>query len=888
MIRCYLFGFILALVAPLLIAETIQQPVATSVIELSAQFNQPTSVSAADDGRIFVLDGMNRAISVLDANGKLIQIIKAKGQIPDFYQAVGMTWSQGQIFIADSLNHRIIVLTDHGELQRIIDLEIMIPERDYPEPVSLIVLDNLLFYSDRHHHRFCRIKLNKQEKPECFGRRGESEKHFQFPFEIAADLDNYLHIVDVVNGRVQVFNQQGHYFSSEGQFAVNRLYRPNGIAIDNLGYQYVSDAYLGTVSVFKNGSYQGELKNEQGELIKYHTPVSLWYDKNSYLLVLDSFSGSLHRIQLSYQQHDTFQIAPIQEAELSRKNCVACHLLWGYADPEISTDEQGSEPVASLKMCYSCHHGVVFESRQAIPFDGQHPSVYDSKKEKQTRQSNLPREDEIPEAHPLMEDGEMLCTACHTPHNPEKEQATLYSDNQNAWLRVGNKDSELCESCHESKLESAHERDAKLSGLNHPLGFKLEKVAKPEKKLHHSKDPHLQKGLPDSLHAGGAMLGQQQQMVCQSCHQIHGGHGDDLLAETEEKDKICGDCHKRQWKTSKKSARKAGVHPVQVKLEEPVKFLGVKTAKVTCESCHRVHDGQLNTPLLPKQIDKVEALCVDCHERQHAKDTEDALKKGIHPVNEELEETVTIGQFKVKQMGCLSCHSIHRGKPNTPALIEDHKNGELCENCHADKQRIVGTDHDLRVTAKDSENQFEEKPHQSGVCGACHSLHRGEAKQPYLFSAIVQSKEHRDETAPELKVDELCMNCHQDEAIGKDKPIEHYGHPYKDLILRSDEDIMPVVDLKTEKIEKLGVIACITCHEPHSWEPIKKNSPPLKSIPDYHQQENQEGTVLNSFLRKKGVIKTFCVDCHHIEGLAKFKYYHDEKKVRDIGVDYLK
>ena len=56
---------------------------------------------------------------------------------------------------------------------------------------------------------------------------------------------------------------------------------------------------------------------------------------------------------------------------------------------------------------------------------------------------------------------------------------------------------------------------------------------------------------------------------------------------------------------------------------------------------------------------------------------------------------------------------------------------------------------------------------------------------------------------------------------------------------------------------------------------------------NYKTQENEEGDILNSFLRQKGVVKTFCVDCHSIEALSKFKYFHHKDKVRGIGVDYL-
>ena len=98
----------------------------------------------------------------------------------------------------------------------------------------------------------------------------------------------------------------------------------------------------------------------------------------------------------------------------------------------------------------------------------------------------------------------------------------------------------------------------------------------------------------------------------------------------------------------------------------------------------------------------------------------------------------------------------------------------------------------------------------------------------------------------------------------------------------------PVVETKHEQIAELGAIACITCHEPHSWEPLKDPEEKKHPVLDYKKQENLDGDIMNSFLRHKGVAGTFCVDCHGIEALPKYKYYHHKDKVRGIGVDYLK
>jgi hypothetical protein len=141
-----------------------------------------------------------------------------------------------------------------------------------------------------------------------------------------------------------------------------------------------------------------------------------------------------------------------------------------------------------------------------------------------------------------------------------------------------------------------------------------------------------------------------------------------------------------------------------------------------------------------------------------------------------------------------------------------------------------------------------------------------------------------------LREDKLCINCHQKQGIAEKKVVKYFTHPSKDMVLRSDKKIMPLLNQK-EEVDELGEIACKTCHDPHIWSPkIQTNA--LKSAPksilSLGQTENVEGSPLNSFLRTEGVKNTFCVECHGINALPKFKYFHDKNIVRQIGVDYLK
>lgn len=1021
-------------------------PVVIAQKAITADFEQPTAIAIDAQQRMYVVDGGKNRIVVLSPEGNVLSRFSGT---PSLYLPMDISLDNERIAVADSGNKRIVLFDLKGNVLKEIHPEfIKQPKREYadPRPVAVFLQDNVVYWSDQSNHQICYLPLEVEEgtNAECFGQRDETEGNFQYPFQISSDKAGYLHIVDVLNARVQVFNKKGQLFSQISRFGVNadELYRPNGIAIDQTDTVYIADNYFGTISLFKSGKFLGKLQDNHGKVLKFNSPTGLyWHDDQLY--VVDTPEHSVFRLHLKTQDvPEQAEKAP-HRVEISQKNCVTCHLDWAD-EPATGAPppKQDIMAVASSKMCYSCHNGVMMDSRMLINHGSQHPSVDDKEKDKITRKHMDERKDKMPKLFPLTADKEMRCTSCHTPHNSDDKHETLHRENKNAWLRVTAHDGDLCERCHESKQKNARELDPKKRGLNHPLAITFDKASQKDAPGF-VKEEKLVKGLPEELKKLSATLDSRQRLICQSCHQVHGGKDNELLVITKEHGDLCIQCHDTKNSNDKKDAHRKGIHPVNEKLEKPIKRKDEKITHVTCDSCHKVHTGSIGTALLPNDaknadaicgdchqrqnandkkdahskgvhpvnftlkepvefrkekirdircstchalhegspdsaalvklpngMKKVDEFCVDCHQRQNAKDKEDARHKGVHPVNFKLDEPITFGKEKihnitcttchsvhdggspgtaalvnkvkatedicvdchkrqhagdkdearskglhpvkgklddvvkinkldVQKLGCLSCHSVHQGVKETPALAEPFKNGELCEHCHAQKQAVVGSDHDLRISAKTRKNHYEQLPLESGVCGTCHSMHQHKGAENETVKKL-----HLDAVLPvgnllstisvdngkpvkrdviTFKEDQLCLNCHQKDGISNKKIINHFGHPSKDMILRSDKTIMPLLDTH-EKVQEFGAIACITCHDPHAWKAMEKKEKSVLST----NTSNIEGTMLNSFLRHKDVKGTFCVECHGLETLPKYKYFHDGKLVRDIGVDYLK
>ncbi len=766
---------------------------AKHIMSLKAELNQPSDIAVSANGDSYVLDGVNNRVVVFDekANYKFSFAISGTEK-PLIDPPMGIAVDKNYVYIANTGQANINLFSRTGGFKKSIPL---FGEKT-PEPVALTVVDGDIIWSDRSNYQFCRTNIRSGNTLFCRGQKGSKKGQFHFPFQLLSDSQGYIYIIDILNGRLQVFNRKGKYFMQIGRFGTGyaELYRPNGLALDDKQNLYVGDSYFGTISIFNNGRYLGKLLNLDRQMLKLKSPVGIKYWQGK-LYISDSLSNSIEVYQLEYDS-TAGPRQPGKMENLSRKNCLICHLSWSSNYQVKAEKSPKLAPVASEHMCYSCHHGAVVDSRRSIGQKQQHPDIQHMRKRKKNK-----REDKIPVAIPLLEKDKLYCGSCHDPHVAEKNGGTLYKKHGNPWLRMANHDGTLCQRCHESLVDNVWDKQRPRKGINHSIGtfFKPPPEAGARG---YSSETKLQKGLPDNLRWAGATLSPAGKMICQSCHQIHGGENESLTA-------------------------------IRIKKSE---------------------------------------LCRACHERQYAEDREDARRKAVHPVNIKLDIPVKLGDKKVEFITCLTCHSAHAGKKGSALLKFESANGELCIYCHDKYDALKNSDHDLLNTADKSHNIHDKTPQQSGLCGTCHSLHRANKTRPFL-SAVKTFKYEGKE--PLLKRDRFCLDCHRNKGLADKARIKHFSHPAKDMVLRSNPEIMPLVDKKGHFAE-FGKIACVTCHNPHRWNSKDKTGENNKPNSAANTDKSQDGNVRNSFLRRQGVRGSFCVNCHGIEAKPRYQYYHDD------------
>jgi hypothetical protein len=105
-----LITFLLILMlAPVTPAHAIRLIDAKLLFEIIDQLSQPSDVAVSNDGRIYIVDGVNSKIRIFNQNGQpLAAFGKAGSGNGEFNNPLGIDIGRsGRVYIADSGNHRV-------------------------------------------------------------------------------------------------------------------------------------------------------------------------------------------------------------------------------------------------------------------------------------------------------------------------------------------------------------------------------------------------------------------------------------------------------------------------------------------------------------------------------------------------------------------------------------------------------------------------------------------------------------------------------------------------------------------------------------------------------------------------------------------------------------
>lgn len=398
--------------------------------------------------------------------------------------------------------------------------------------------------------------------------------------------------------------------------------------------------------------------------------------------------------------------------------CLECH------DPHDPS--QGNflkEPVPTL--CVRCHEGY-----DGGALAGMHPVGH--------------VEDPVPETllamrgDPQASAHELTCTVCHATHTAEYPSLLVMRPDSN----------ELCLRCHEDKLVSMS-----TEGV-------LPK---------HGQSPILNAEQRALVDLWGTRVGPEGELLCVSCHRIHGGKTQfRLLAFQPRYGETCGACHPHHDGVFGTS------HDLRTNFPDEENVAGMSVSEFgACSACHLAHRYARE----PHPITgDPSGQCGSCHQADACAENK-AMSGAMHP-----------------DTTCTDCHNPHE-RAHADYLVQAE--AQLCISCHAETAAMAGGPHDY---AMNPEVWPEHVAGFEGLCLPCHVPHGGDRADLFRVRGDTPVGNH----------DDVCLVCHADAGWEASSGLAAiHPHEISPEQHRVDLSLVPKDD---EGNMRMG---CRTCHEPH-------------------------------------------------------------------------
>ncbi len=546
--------------------------------------------------------------------------------------------------------------------------------------------------------------------------------------------------------------------------------------------------------------------------------------------------------RIAQTKHDMRYMAPDAKNSLGQtvkesSICGACHLVHNANAERLWARSDLSGKGTGYAACLGCHNDKGLAKNKTLgkhthPINAPIKSLgisFDENKKwqvdvKLNKNGKITTEKFSPKTLPLYdksgrpvdENGRVGCGSCHDPHSwsplaykQPKDPSRIEGDTDSSFLRIADQSrSALCVNCHVDKKS--------IYLTKHDLTDEADDYI-----------PRIDKRNKGGKNKLDNIIGDSVAGACMHCHKPHNAKGAALWARNKGKADtpiaaLCADCHQKDGLAKNKLPGKH-THPLQVdskniKHDKDIPFFDAKgnrnhkNGKVDCASCHNPHQW----------------------------DPQDAGNKAPEIAN------------------------IEGNTANSFLRKTADSDSKLCVSCHADKKMIIGTDHDLSVTAPGALNTLKQERKQSGVCGQCHIPHQSKDNL-YLWARKLSPIGN--------PVEQRCRSCHAENQIAAAKVPDQTKHPQQiniwspqlrqKIYARKVPEIIPFD--KQGRRTDFGAINCASCHNPHQWQADKKQQGSGKP---------KEGDAVNSFLRSNNSENIVCQDCHGSESIYRYKYFH--------------
>lgn len=129
------------------------------------------------------------------------------------------------------------------------------------KPMAVTVVNKQIYVTDTNNQRV-QVFDNDGNPISNFGKSGDKEGEFKFPYGIAGDAQGQIYVADLYNGNISIFSSDGKfikYFGNKGDFN-----KPAGLSIDG-NKVYISDVANNQILVYSLDGTQLLKFGEKGE-----------------------------------------------------------------------------------------------------------------------------------------------------------------------------------------------------------------------------------------------------------------------------------------------------------------------------------------------------------------------------------------------------------------------------------------------------------------------------------------------------------------------------------------------------------------------------------------------------------------------------------------------
>ena len=320
---------------------------------LTAQFNDPSGIARAADGRVFVADSFNNRIRVISADGATVSTYAGDG-VESFADGSSSTArfrsprgialaADGRLFVAER-NHRIRVISADGATVSTYAGSGATPFADgststaafrFPSGVALAA-DERLFVADSLNNRIRVISADGATvstyagSGSGFADGSTSTARFRSPSGVAVTTDGRVFVADTLNHRIRVISADGATVSTyagdgvesfaDGSTSTAQFDSPTDLVVASDGRVFVADtgnsrirvisadgAFVSTYAGSGTATQTNEPKELQAALdIDLSEPQRMTLAPDGRLFFADSGNHRIHVIEVISSTSENF------------------------------------------------------------------------------------------------------------------------------------------------------------------------------------------------------------------------------------------------------------------------------------------------------------------------------------------------------------------------------------------------------------------------------------------------------------------------------------------------------------------------------------------------------------------------------------------------------